>query len=207
MRILILGAPGAGKGTQANLLANRLQIEHISTGEILRDSIQKNTAIGQQAKQYVTAGDLVPDETMVSMIDERLQQEDVRAGFILDGFPRNLAQLEKLREKMASRREQIDLIIHIDLAEKILYERLLLRAKKEGRTDDSPLIIKKRMKTHQKYTIPVIDFYRANTDQFVISVDGQFSPNKVNDTIMEKIKEASVDSTGQKRMDLDNRRQ
>lgn len=178
--IILLGAPGAGKGTQAALIAEEYKVPHISTGDILRRNIKEGTPLGLQAKSYIDAGGLVPDEVVIGLVENRLKEADCNNGYILDGFPRTIAQAEAL-DKVAN----IDLAINIDVPFETIIERLGGRrvcvcgetyhvsmlngettCRKCGkplfiRDDDKPETIKKRLDTYEKQTQPLIDYYRA----------------------------------------------
>ena len=160
MRIVLLGAPGSGKGTQATLLKNRLAVPHISTGEILRAAVATGTPLGLQAKAVMEAGSLVSDEIVLGMLEERLSQPDVRGGFILDGYPRNLAQANALDELLARLQQPVDVAVQLDVGTDLLIQRLAGRAQAEGRADDSPDAVRNRLRVYTDQTAPVIDFYR-----------------------------------------------
>lgn len=124
MKIVLLGPPGAGKGTQAKVLAKELQILHISTGDLLRQNVSAATVLGKQAKDYMDKGMLVPDELVTQMVNKRLQQDDVKKGFILDGYPRNLSQAKALDVMLEEKGEKIDLVVYLDATAKVILQRL-----------------------------------------------------------------------------------
>lgn len=155
-RLIFLGPPGAGKGTQAEILADLRQIPHISTGEILREAIQKETDLGKKAQNYVAQGELVPDNLILDLIRERLQQPDVRSGWILDGFPRNVNQASFLDQLLAQLEQNCDYAVNLEVPEDVLITRLLAR----GRKDDNEQTIKRRLEVYHQETAPVIDYYR-----------------------------------------------
>ncbi len=124
MRIVLLGPPGAGKGTQAKVLAQKLQVPHISTGDILRQNVAQQTALGKEAKDYMDKGLLVPDELVTQMLDKRLQQLDVKHGFILDGYPRNLAQAKVLDVMLKEKKMDIDMVVYLDASAQVIIQRL-----------------------------------------------------------------------------------
>ena len=171
-RLIFLGPPGAGKGTQAKILADYLEVPHISTGEILRKAKQEGTPVGLKAKAYMDRGDLVPDSVLQELVQERLQQDDAKTqGWILDGFPRTLPQAEFLGKLLPEINQACDLIINLTVADKILVERLAKRAAVEGRSDDTEDVIRNRLVVYQQETALLIDFYQ----QHLVTVDGDRS--------------------------------
>jgi len=159
MRIVLLGAPGSGKGTQAALLVEQLGVPHISTGVLLRDAMKKGTELGLKAKSIINRGELVPDDIMAGIIEERLSREDVAGGYILDGYPRNLSQarsLDKILERMV---KPVDDVIQIDVDAEQTIKRLAKRAKEEGRVDDAEKTVQKRLRVYAEETAPVADYY------------------------------------------------
>lgn len=160
MRLVLLGAPGSGKGTQAARLKQYLDVPHISTGELLRAAVAAGTPLGVQAKAVMEAGNLVSDDIVLGMLEERLLQPDTARGFILDGYPRNLAQANALGDLLGKLNQPIDIAVQLDVDTELLVERLAGRAKAEGRADDSPDAVRKRLSVYQSQTAPVVDFYR-----------------------------------------------
>jgi adenylate kinase len=187
MRIVLLGAPGSGKGTEARILSEKLSIPHISTGDILRRAIAEKTPLGRTAKSYVEGGGLVPDEVMVGLVEERLRKDDSRKGFILDGFPRTLAQAETLQGTLERLGSSLDLVLHLDAPVEVLVERLAGRRvcrkcqalfhvknmppKKEGicdncggelyqRPDDEEEVVRNRLKIYGSTVEKLLDYYR-----------------------------------------------
>jgi len=159
MRIVLLGAPGSGKGTQAALLVEELGLPHVSTGELLRSAVKAGTGLGIQARTVMDRGELVPDDIMLELIEERLGQADAQAGFILDGYPRNLAQAQAL-DKLLGRIEQpIDEALQIDVNVDQVIDRIAKRAEEEGRSDDTSEVVRNRMKVYSEQTAPVIEYY------------------------------------------------
>lgn len=159
MRIVLLGAPGSGKGTQAALMFERLNLPHISTGALLRGATANGTELGLKAKSIIERGDLVPDEIMLGIIEERLSQDDVVNGFILDGYPRNVAQAQSLDVVLARLNAPLDDAIQIDVDSEAIIKRIAKRAEEEGRADDSEDVARNRMKIYEEQTAPVIDYY------------------------------------------------
>jgi adenylate kinase len=161
MRIVLLGAPGSGKGTQAALLRDRLKLVHISTGDLLRQARAAGTPLGLKAQAAMDKGELVSDDVVLDMLEERLSQPDVGAGIIFDGYPRNLAQAASLDALLARLQQPLQRAVLLDVAESTLMDRLAERAKKEGRIDDTPATIKHRLKVYHDQTEPVVGHYQA----------------------------------------------
>ncbi len=172
-RLIFLGPPGAGKGTQAKILAEYLNIPHISTGDTLRKAKQEGTPVGLQAKAYMDRGDLVPDSVLQELVRERLQQTDAQTqGWILDGFPRTLVQANFLETLLPKINQSCDLAINITVADKILVSRLAKRAELEGRSDDTEEVISNRLIVYAQETAPLIDFYQKSLSTALVTVDG-----------------------------------
>ena len=159
MRIVLLGAPGSGKGTQAALLVEHLELPHISTGELLRAAVKEGSELGQQAKAVMDRGELVSDAIMLGLIEERLGQDDARKGFILDGYPRNLAQAAALGDLLERLGQPIDEAVQIDIDEEQVVARIARRAAEEDRSDDNEATVRKRMAVYAEQTAPVVDYY------------------------------------------------
>ncbi len=159
MRIVLLGAPGSGKGTQAKLLQESLGIPHISTGELLRAAVRAETPLGLAAKEIMAAGDLVPDDVMLGLLEERLGKDDASGGFILDGYPRNLNQAEALDQLLARLEAPLDEAIQIDVEFDLIAERIATRARAEDRSDDTEEVVKNRLDIYAEKTAPVVEFY------------------------------------------------
>jgi adenylate kinase len=160
MRIVFLGPPGGGKGTQAKLLAERLGIPAISTGEILRAAVRDGTPLGLQAKAIMEAGELVSDDLMVGLIRERLARPDARPGFILDGFPRTVEQAKALDGILGGNEKGLSAVVNLSVPEKVLIERLEGRSGSESRADDRRETVLERLRVYREKTEPLIDFYR-----------------------------------------------
>jgi adenylate kinase len=158
-RLIFLGAPGAGKGTQAQILAESLGIPHISTGDILRAEVKDQTELGLQAKSFMDKGELVPDSLILDMIRGRLAQSDASTGWILDGFPRNVAQAEFLDKLLAEIQQNYDFAINLNVPQERLVERLLNRATIQNRPDDTEAVIRRRLVIYGEQTAPLIDYY------------------------------------------------
>jgi adenylate kinase len=156
MRILFLGPQGAGKGTQAKRIQSEYGLPHIATGDILREAMANGTELGQVVKPIYDAGGLVPDELMIELIRERLDGEEQ---FVLDGFPRTLAQAEALDDMLDEIGKPIDVVLELRVPREVAIERMLRRAQEEGRTDDTPEAIDKRLALYRELTQPVVDHY------------------------------------------------
>src|SRR5262245_20020499 len=170
MRVVFLGPPGSGKGTQAKLLAGRLGVPAISTGEILRSAVREKTALGQKAQAIMDRGDLVSDDLIVDLIRERIARTDARGGFILDGFPRTIAQAEALERLLAEKTDSLSAAVNFRVPDEELTRRMLGRAAEEGRADDRPETIRERLRVYREKTEPLIAFYRKR--DLVADVDG-----------------------------------
>lgn len=167
VRLIFLGPPGAGKGTQAQTLAQLQGIPHISTGDILRAAVAEKTELGQKAQNYMDRGELVPDQLILEMVRDRLSQEDVQAGWILDGFPRTVVQANFLDELLQEIHQAYDRVINIDAPDEVLVTRLLGR----GRKDDAEDVIRTRLAVYRKQTAPLIDFYGGRNQLVYINGD------------------------------------
>jgi adenylate kinase len=161
VNLLVLGPQGAGKGTQAARIAAEHEIPHISTGDIFRAAIAQATPLGLQVQPILESGRLVPDEITVALIRERLAQADAADGFVLDGFPRNLAQADALDAMLSEIGRGLDAILFFDVPDSVGMERALERAKIEGRTDDTPEVIGRRLEIYHRETEPIVEHYRA----------------------------------------------
>jgi adenylate kinase len=197
MRLILLGAPGAGKGTIANLLVEKFSIPQISTGDILRSAVKQGTDIGRQAEEYMNRGDLVPDTVIMGIMEARLQQEDCRNGFVLDGFPRTIPQARELKELLQKLNISLDIVVNLDVPRDEIMRRLTSRRtcsnpecqaiynvismppKKEGlcdicgseiiqRQDETESAISNRLKTYNEKTSPLIEFYRNEGNLFTV---------------------------------------
>ncbi len=173
MNLIFMGAPGAGKGTQAEVLSKRRGIVQISTGEILREAVKNQTEQGLKAKSCMDKGDLVPDEIVVDIIKEKIKGKDCEAGFILDGFPRTKEQAESLDVILDSISRSVDHALFFDVDDKELVYRLLKRAEEEGRSDDNLKSIQNRLKVFREKTEPVLDHYENKSVLFRISGAGE----------------------------------
>ena len=190
MNVLVLGPQGSGKGTQAKRIADERGIPHVSTGEMFR-ALDDATPLGHEVNEIMARGDLVPDEITIRMIRERLADEDARTGFILDGFPRNLAQAEALDVMLDEIGRTLDAIFFFDLDDETAKERALGRARQEGRIDDSPESIARRLALYHEQTKPVVEYYR--TTGKLVPLHASRSIEEVSDEI-EKALDMVVDT-------------
>lgn len=208
MKLILLGAPGAGKGTQSQFIVEKYGIPALSTGNILREAVKNGTPVGKEAKSYMDAGQLVPDDVIIGVIKERLQEPDAQKGFILDGVPRTVAQAEAL-EKMGV---DIDLVVDIEVADENIVERLSGRRVCEKcaapyhtvfhpsktpetcdvcsgkliiRKDDQPETIMARLKTYHEQTEPLVDFYKKRGK--LVEIEGSYSVEKTRDRVFEAL--------------------
>lgn len=207
VKIILLGPPGAGKGTQAKSISNKYSIPHISTGDIFRKNISENTPLGIEAKSYMDNGQLVPDEVTINMVKDRLQQEDCKQGYLLDGFPRTVSQAEALQDFLDSRNESLDTALLIEVPRDFILERMtgrrvcpscgasyhikfnpavngkceLCGSDVVQRKDDTEETVKERLDVYEKQTQPLIDFYKDKN--LLSTVDGTQAINKVFESI------------------------
>src|SRR5690606_6475457 len=179
MKLLFIGPPGAGKGTQAQRVAERLNIAHISTGDMFRHHVGEGTEIGRRVKAIMDAGDYVPDSITVEMLEERLDDDDARRGFILDGFPRTTGQVEALDQLIGE--DGLDRVVVFQVDEEVLTQRMLDR----GRSDDTEETIRNRFKVYEEQTRPLIDLYRERG--VVVEVDGIGEMDEVTERILSAI--------------------
>lgn len=177
MFVILLGPPGAGKGTQGALLSERAGLPRVATGDLLRTAVRHGTALGKQARTYMDRGLLVPDEIILALIDEVLDSPAARDGLIMDGFPRTVAQAEAVDARLAQRGRQVDRAISINVPEDELVRRLLGRAEQEGRSDDTPETIRRRLAVYRDQTEPLIGYYRSRS--VLREVDGVGLPTAI----------------------------
>jgi adenylate kinase len=175
-----VGPPGAGKGTQADALAKRLDVPHISTGDLFRANLAEMTPLGVEAKHYMDAGDLVPDEVTCGMVEARLAESDTGKGFILDGFPRNLPQADALDAMLGQLGVELDAIVELAASDDVVVERLLGR----GRSDDREDVIRNRQKVYRGETAPLLDHYRSK----LVSVDAVGPVDEVTDRLADALR-------------------
>ena len=210
MKIIMLGAPGAGKGSQASRIANEYHLPHISTGDIFRANLKEETELGKRAKSFMDKGELVPDDITIAMLLDRIHKEDCKNGYILDGFPRTIPQAEALKEALAKKDEKIDLALDVEASDELIIKRMAgrrtcpncsaiyhtetLKPKKEGicdlcgaelvqRKDDNEETVKNRLKIYHEMTEPLISYYKK--ENILEEVDGM----EKLDAVFEKVKE------------------
>jgi len=175
MRLVLLGAPGSGKGTQAARLKTALGVPHISTGDMLRAAVAAGTAMGLKAKAVMDAGQLVSDDILLGMLEDRLAQADAKAGFILDGYPRNLAQADALDHLLARLGQPLDAVVKLEVPDAAIIKRVEIRFKAEGRADDNPDTVRKRLAVYAEQTAPVADFYASRGKLQVVDGVGELA--------------------------------
>lgn len=166
MRIVFIGPPGAGKGTQAERMIAKYRLAHLSTGDMLRAARDARTEVGKKAEGYMASGNLVPDEIIVEIIQERLREPDCRGGYLLDGFPRTIAQAEALDKMLAEKGTPLHIVLELKVPEEELFQRLAGR----GRADDKPEVIRQRLVAYRDQTSPLLDYYRQGG--LLKSIDG-----------------------------------
>jgi adenylate kinase len=188
--IVLMGAPGAGKGTQAKKLETNLGLPQVATGDIFRHNLKNQTELGRLAQSYMDRGELVPDSVTIQMVQDRLLQPDCDKGAILDGFPRTLSQAEALNGLLNELGGRINVVPYIHVGQDVLVARLLNRAEIEGRADDNEETIRTRMKVYQEQTAPLLDYYRARN--LLVEVDGEQSIDEVQQSLLLVIQKAAT---------------
>ena len=186
MRIVLVGPPAAGKGTQAGRIVERFGGVHVASGDILRSNAERGTQLGRTASEYMDRGDLVPDEVMIDMVLERLGEDDLAGGFVLDGFPRTVPQAEALDRRLAELGRPLDAVVSLEIDEHELRDRLAGRAEEQDRTEDEdPDAIRRRLELFNRETEPLLDHY-AGTG-LLVRVDGEGEVDEVTERIAEAL--------------------
>jgi adenylate kinase len=198
VRVVLLGPPGAGKGTQAEIIARHLGVPAISTGDIFRANVSGQTELGQQAKAYMDAGDLVPDEITVAMVKDRLAEPDAKVGFLLDGFPRTISQGEQLRESLADLGHRLDRVLELvvdedELVRRLSGRRMLVDGKLVQRDDDKPETVRHRLEVYREQTAPLSGFYE--TEGLLARIDAIGEVDQVTARALEAL--GGTDGAGQ----------
>ncbi|MFC4763844.1 adenylate kinase [Dyella koreensis] len=194
MRLVLLGPPGSGKGTQAAILKNALGVPHISTGDMLRAAVAAGTPTGIKAKAVMDAGNLVSDDILLAMLEERLAQDDVKNGFILDGYPRNLAQASALDGLLAKIKQPLDAVVKLDVPNEDIIARCEIRFEKEHRKDDDPAVVRDRLRVYAEQTAPVADFFEKRGKLQVVNGVGEL--DEVTARIKQALKHESAAVSG-----------
>jgi adenylate kinase len=188
--ILLLGPQGAGKGTQGRLIASEYAIPHVATGDMLRAAMADGSELGKQVRPIYDSGRLVPDNLMIALIRERLSGEDAREGFVLDGFPRTMAQADALEETLREIGRDLDVVFEFQIPDEVARERMLKRAAEEGRTDDTPQAIDERLRLYHEETKPLIEYYRTRGN--LVGVHGDRPVNQVFSEIQQTLEQVAV---------------
>lgn len=190
MVVVFLGAPGSGKGTQASLLAARAGVPHIATGDMLRQAVKEGTELGRKARAIMEAGRLVSDDIMIGLIRERIGAPDCRRGFLLDGFPRTTVQAEALEKLLAERDLRVDAVVNLEVDENRVIERMAGRAQAEGRSDDNPETIRKRLTEYREKTQPLASWFARQG--ILLNLDGAGSIEEVSRSIDAALERAGI---------------
>jgi adenylate kinase len=199
VRVVLLGPPGAGKGTQAQVIAGELKVPAISTGDIFRANVSGQTELGRQAKEYMDAGDLVPDEITVAMVKDRLAEPDAKAGFLLDGFPRTIAQAEQLRASLAELGNGLDCVLELvvdedELVRRLSGRRMLVDGEWVQRDDDKPETVRHRLGVYREQTAPLSGFYEQ--EGLLARIDAIGAVEEVTGRAMAALREAEQRGSG-----------
>ena len=181
MNLIFLGPPGSGKGTQAVKIAKRFNLIHLSTGEMLREAIKAQTELGKKADEYISQGNLVPDDLIIGLIQSKIASGDLSNGFILDGFPRTIPQAESLKEMLEMNSIKADHAVLLKVSSDTIVERIKGRAEIEGRVDDTEEVVRKRLEVYNEQTRPIEEFYR--NESIIRDIDGEATPDEVFEQI------------------------
>jgi adenylate kinase len=194
MRLILMGPPGAGKGTQAKIISGRLGVPAISTGDIFRANVSEGTPLGVEAKRYMDAGDYVPDEVTNGMVRDRLAREDAGEGFLLDGYPRTVAQVEELDSMLRDAGTSLDAVVVLTVNDEELVQRLLHRAEVEGRADDTEEVVRHRQDVYNQQTAPLLEVYADRG--LLVEVDGMGVVDEVSERIFAALDEVRDAAAG-----------
>jgi adenylate kinase len=187
MRLLLIGAPGAGKGTQAGRLAERFSITHISSGDLLRQHVKDQTSIGQTIKAYLDAGDLVPDSVVLDMLRKPVVAAAESGGYVLDGFPRTVDQAKAAFEVASALGVAVQAAVHLDVPDEELIRRLLARGRG---SDDTEKVIARRLRVYREKTVPLLEYYAGR--EWMFAVDGTRSPDEVHEDIVDRLRKLAA---------------
>jgi|SRR5690625_1694077 len=185
VRLVLLGAPGAGKGTQAERLSQALGVPAISTGDIFRRNVAERTELGQRAQRYMDAGEYVPDEVTNDMVADRLSQADAANGFLLDGYPRTIEQVRALDDMLSAQGHQLDVVVELTVDTEAVVQRLLGRAQEQGRSDDTDVVIRRRLEVYEEQTAPLAEHYHQRG--LLVRVDGMGEISEVTQRLLEAL--------------------
>ena len=185
MNIVLFGGPGSGKGTQSEKLIEKYGIHHISTGEVLRDHIKRETDLGKIAKSYIDEGQLIPDDLMIQILDSVLEEAKDKPGVIFDGFPRTIPQAEALKDLLKKRGKALHAVVGLEVPDDELVQRMINRGKMTGRADDNEETIKKRLKVYHTQTSPLKDHYKKQNKY--IAIDGNKEIDKIFESIVKEL--------------------
>jgi adenylate kinase len=194
MRLILMGPPGAGKGTQAKVISGRLDIPAVSTGDIFRANVSEGTPLGLEAKRYMDAGDYVPDQVTNAMVRDRLSQDDAAEGFLLDGYPRTVAQVAELDSMLGDVGGALDAVVVLTVDDEELVQRLLHRAETEGRTDDTEDVIRHRQDVYNEQTAPLIAVYAERG--LLVEVDGMGTVDEVTGRVFSALDKVRGSAAG-----------
>ncbi len=200
MRVVLLGPPGAGKGTQAQIIAGKLDVPAISTGDIFRANVSGQTELGRKAKVYMDAGDLVPDEITVAMVKDRLGEDDATGGFLLDGFPRTIAQAEQLRNSLQDLGQHLDRVLELvveedELVRRLSGRRMLVDGQWVQRSDDEPETVRHRLQVYREQTSPLSGFYES--EGLLTRIDAIGAVDEVTERALVALGRAGAETSGQ----------
>jgi len=185
MNLVFLGPPGSGKGTQAIRVAEKLNIVHLSTGDMLREAVKNSTELGKKAEAFMQKGELVPDELIIGMIEDKVTSGDLSQGFILDGFPRTIPQAESLKQMFDNNKIALNKAVLLTVSDEEIIKRIKGRAEQEGRADDTEDVARNRLDVYRKQTAPIVDFYRK--ESILTEVKGEDTMDNVFNAIIETL--------------------